>query len=76
VAVGPGLIMLSGQGQESGRIASKDKCRETTTTPRNSSRTCHRYHWLSDWSKLAFSLSERSSSENRTLCHSLGGQCD
>ena len=31
-----------------------------------SSRDCHRYHSLSDWSELAFLLSERSSSENRT----------
>ena len=31
-----------------------------------SSRDCHSYHSLSDWSELAFSLSGRSSSENRT----------
>ena len=31
-----------------------------------SSRDYHSYHSLSDWSELAFSLSERSSSENRT----------
>ena len=29
-------------------------------------RDCHSYHLLSDWSELAFSLFERSSSENRT----------
>ena len=31
-----------------------------------SSRECQGYHSLSDWGELAFSLSERSSSENRT----------
>ena len=46
-----------------GRVASKTKCRETTTM--NCARDCHRYHSLSEWSELAFSLSERSSSENR-----------
>ena len=30
-----------------------------------SSRDCHSYYLYSDWSELAFSLSERSSSENR-----------
>ena len=49
------------------RVASKAKCRETTTMKRSLiPRECHRYHLLSDWSELAFSLSERSSSENRT----------
>jgi len=31
-----------------------------------SCRDCHSYHSLSDWSELAFPLSERLSSENRT----------
>ena len=31
-----------------------------------SSRDCHSYYSLSDWGELAFLLSERSSSENRT----------
>ena len=57
--------MLSGEGKERSRVASKAKCRETTTMM-CASRECHRYHSLSDWSELAFSLSERSSSENRT----------
>jgi len=30
------------------------------------SRVCHSYHSLSHWSELAFSLSERLNSENRT----------
>jgi len=46
--------MLSGEGKESSRVASKAKCRDTTTTPSTSIRDCHRYHSLSDWSKLAF----------------------
>jgi len=71
-----GVMRLSGEGKESSHVASKAKCQETTTTPSTSSRDCHRYHLLSDWSKLAFSLSERSSSENRTLCRSLAGRCD
>jgi len=66
--------MLSGEGKQSSRVVSKAKCQETTTTP--SSRDCHSYHSVADWSELAFSLSERSSSENRTLCHSLAGRCD
>ena len=49
---------------------SEAKYQENTTMryfliPTN--RECHRYHLLSDWSELAYSLSERSSSENRTL---------
>jgi len=66
--------MLSGEGKESSQVASKAKCQETITTP--SCRDCHSYHSLSDWSELAFSLSKRSSSENRSLCRSLAGQCD
>ena len=57
--------MLSGEGKERSRVASKAKCRGTTTM-KCASRECHRYHSLSDWSELAFLLSERSSSENRT----------
>ena len=38
------------------RVASKAKCRETTT---ECARDCHRYHSLSEWSKLAFPLFER-----------------
>jgi len=68
--------MLSGERKESSRVASKAKCRETTTSPSTSSSDCNRYHSLSDWSKLAFSLSERSSCENRTLCRSLAGRCE
>ena len=45
--------MLSGEGKERSRVASKAKCRETTTMQ------CPRYHSLLDWSELAFSLSER-----------------
>ena len=56
--------MLSGEGKERSRVASKAKCRETTTMKFASD--CPRYHSLLDWSELAFSLSERSSSENRT----------
>jgi len=66
-----GMMILSSESKESSCLASKAKCRETTTTPSTSSRDCHRYHSLSEWSKLAFSLSERSSCENRTLCRSL-----
>jgi len=72
--VAMGVRMLSGEGKESGCVASKAKYRKTTTTP--SSRDCHSYHSLSDWSQLAFSLSEKSSSENKTLCRSLAGRCD
>ena len=56
--------MLSGEGKERSGVASKAKCRETTTM-KCTSRECHRYHSLLDWSELAFLLSERSSSENR-----------
>jgi len=66
--------MFSGEGQESSRVGSKAECRETITTP--SRGDCHSYHPLSDWRGLAFSLSERLSSENRTLCRSLAGRCD
>ena len=61
--------MFSGEGKERSRVASKAKCRETTTNfGKSDSRDCHRYHSLSVWSELAlaFSLSERSCSENRT----------
>ena len=74
--MGPPVIRLSGEGKESSHVASKAKCRDTTTTPSTGSRDCHRYHSLSDRSKLAFSLSEISSSENTTLCDSLAGRCD
>jgi len=66
--------MLSGEGKERSCVASKAKCRETITTSR--SRDSHSYHSLSDWSELAFSLSERSSSQKRTLCRSLAGRCE
>ena len=59
------MSVLSAGGKERSRVASKAKCREITTMM-CASRECHRYHLLSDWSELAFLLTERSSSENRT----------
>jgi len=53
-----------GENPESGRVAPKAKSRETTTM--KSACDCHSYHSLSHWSELAFSLGERSRSENRT----------
>ena len=40
------------------------------------SRECYGYHSLSHWSKLAFSLIQRSCSENRTLSASVSAKTD
>jgi len=37
-------MMFSGEEKESSRVASKAKCRKTTTIASTSSRDCHRYH--------------------------------
>ena len=49
-------------GVASHQRLSAEKPQQTLLTSRDS----QSYHSLSDWSELAFSLSERSSSENRT----------
>ena len=67
--------MLCSEGKVWSRVASKAKCRETTTI-KCASRDCYSYHSPSEWSELAFSLSERPSSEKRTLCRLLAGWCD
>ena len=58
----PGVNLERGKcGVASRQRLSAEKPQQTLL----SSRECHRYHSLSDWSELVFSLSERSSSENR-----------
>ena len=49
--------MLSGEGKELSCVASKAKCRETTTM--KCATLYPRYHSLLEWSEMAFSLSER-----------------